>query len=53
MNIGSLLMMLAGRRRAYHDKSGGGRGRLLERPNDFRLQRFIHISNDREKYSDA
>ncbi len=53
MNIGSLLMMLAGRCRAYHDNSGGGRGLLPERPNDFRLQRFIHLSNDRGKYSDA
>ena len=55
-NTGSLLMAwdgLGGRCRAHHDKSGAGRGRLLERPNDFRLQRFIHLSNDREKYSDA
>ena len=44
---------LTGRCRAHHEKSGAGRGRLLERPNDFHLQRFIHLSNDREKYSDA
>ncbi len=57
MNTGSLLMMLGmvllgvvGRIMTSQALDGG---RLLERPNDFRLQRFIHISNDREKYSDA
>ena len=44
---------LTGRCRAHHDKSAAGRCHLLERPNDFHLQRFIHLSNDREKYSDA